>query len=177
MTDKKPTLQESAMRYGTLMGIFWTLKFVLFPAGMSMPVLLMAFFLLTLIVPVAGFFFVRQYRDRECEGVLNFSRAFLFTSFMYMFAALFTAVAHYIYFRYIDHGMIIATYLDMLSTMDQVATDGMKESIDQFQQALDAIATLSPLEITVQLLTQNIFNCTMLAIPTTLLVMRKKKKE
>ena len=177
MTDKKPTLQESAMRYGTLMGIFWTLKFVLFPAGMSMPVLLMAFFLLTLIVPVAGFFFVCQYRDRECEGVLNFSRAFLFTSFMYMFAALFTAVAHYIYFRYIDHGMIIATYQDMLSTMDQVATDGMKESIDQFQQALDAIATLSPLEITVQLLTQNIFNCTMLAIPTALLVMRKKKKE
>lgn len=177
MTDKKPTLQESAMRYGTLMGIFWTLKFVLFPAGMSMPVLLMAFFLLTLIVPVAGFFFVRQYRDRECEGVLQFSRAFLFTSFMYMFAALFTAVAHYIYFRYIDHGMIIATYQDMLSTMDQVATDGMKESIDQFQQALDAIATLSPLEITVQLLTQNIFNCTMLAIPTALLVMRKKKKE
>ena len=177
MTDKKPTLQESAMRYGTLMGIFWTLKFVLFPAGMSMPVLLMAFFLLTLIVPVAGFFFVRQYRDRECEGVLNFSRAFLFTSFMYMFAALFTAVAHYIYFRYIDHGMIIATYQDMLSTMDQVTTDGMKESIDQFQQALDAIATLSPLEITVQLLTQNIFNCTMLAIPTALLVMRKKKKE
>lgn len=177
MTDKKPTLQESAMRYGTLMGIFWTLKFVLFPAGMSMPVLLMAFFLLTLIVPVAGFFFVRQYRDRECEGVLNFSRAFLFTSFMYMFAALFTAVAHYIYFRYIDHGMIIATYQDMLTTMDQVATDGMKESIDQFQQALDTIATLSPLEITVQLLTQNIFNCTMLAIPTALLVMRKKKKE
>ena len=177
MTDKKPTLQESAMRYGTLMGIFWTLKFVLFPAGMGMPVLLMAFFLLTLIVPVAGFFFVRQYRDRECEGVLNFSRAFLFTSFMYMFAALFTAVAHYIYFRYIDHGMIIATYQDMLSTMDQVTTDGMKESIDQFQQALDAIATLSPLEITVQLLTQNIFNCTMLAIPTALLVMRKKKKE
>lgn len=177
MTDKKPTLQESAMRYGTLMGIFWTLKFVLFPAGMGMPVLLMAFFLLTLIVPVAGFFFVRQYRDRECEGVLNFSRAFLFTSFMYMFAALFTAVAHYIYFRYIDHGMIIATYQDMLTTMDQVATDGMKESIDQFQQALDTIATLSPLEITVQLLTQNIFNCTMLAIPTALLVMRKKKKE
>ncbi len=177
MTDKKPTLQESAMRYGTLMGIFWTLKFVLFPAGMGMPVLLMAFFLLTLIVPVAGFFFVRQYRDRECEGVLHFSRAFLFTSFMYMFAALFTAVAHYIYFRYIDHGMIIATYQDMLSTMDQVATDGMKESIDQFQQALDTIATLSPLEITVQLLTQNIFNCTMLAIPTALLVMRKKKKE
>ena len=177
MTEKKPTSQESAMRYGTLMGIFWTLKFVLFPAGMTTPLLLMAFFLLTLVVPVAGFFFVRQYRDRECEGVLNFSRAFLFTSFMYMFASLFTAVAHYIYFRYMDHGMIVGTYQDMLTTMAEVATGSMKDSIDQFQQALDAIATLSPLEITIQLLTQNIFNCTMLAIPTALLVMRKQKKE
>ena len=177
MTEKKPTLQESAMRYGTLMGIFWTLKFVLFPAGMSTPLLLMAFFLLTLVVPVAGFFFVRQYRDRECEGVINFSRAFLFTSFMYMFASLFTAVAHYIYFRDMDHGMIVGTYQDMLTTMAEVATGSMKDSIDQFQQALDAIATLSPLEITIQLLTQNIFNCTMLAIPTALLVMRKQKKE
>ena len=55
MTDKKPTLQESAMRYGTLMGIFWTLKFVLFPLGMNAPLLLMVFFFLTLMVPVLGF--------------------------------------------------------------------------------------------------------------------------
>ena len=171
-------LQQDAMRYGTLMGIFWTIKFALFPLGMNMPSLLVAFFALTVVgVPLLGISFARQYRDRQCAGVLPFSKAFLFTAFMYLFATLFATIAHYIYFRYIDHGMIIATYQDMLSTMDQVATDGMKESIDQFQQALDAIATLSPLEITVQLLTQNIFNCTMLAIPTALLVMRKKKKE
>ena len=99
MTEKRKTFQEDAMRYGTVMGIFWTLKFVLFPLGMQSPLLLMAFFLLTLIVPVAGFFLARQYRDRECGGVINFSRAFLFTSFMYMFAALFVTIAHYVYFR------------------------------------------------------------------------------
>ena len=94
MNEKRKNFQEAAMRYGTVMGIFWTLKFVLFPMGMQSPLLLMAFFLLTLIVPVVGFFLVRQYRDRECEGVLTFSRAFLFTSFMYMFAALFVTIAH-----------------------------------------------------------------------------------
>lgn len=177
MTEKKRNFQEDAMRYGTIMGIFWTLKFILFPLGMENSLLLMTFFLLTLIVPVVGFFLVRQYRDRECEGTLNFSRAFLFTSFMYMFAALFATIAHYIYFRYLDNGMIVNTYQDMLTQMSTVATDDLKPSLEQFQEALDVIASLSPLEISIQLITQNIFYCTLIALPTALLVMRKQKKE
>ena len=172
MTDQRKNFQEAAMRYGTVMGIFWTLKFVLFPMGMQSPLLLMAFFLLTLIVPVAGFFLVRQYRDRECGGVLNFSRAFLFTSFMYLFAALFATIAHYVYFRYIDGGLIVNTYQDMITQMEAIATADMKASLDQFQQALDIIASLSPLEISIQLITQNVFYCTLIALPTALLVKR-----
>ena len=170
MTDQRKTFQEAAMRYGTMMGIFWTLKFVLFPLGMQSPLLLMAFFLLTLIVPVVGFFLVRQYRDRECEGVLTFSRAFLFTSFMYLFATLFVTIAHYIYFRYLDNGLIVGTYQEMLTQMNTVATADMKASIEQFQQALDIIAGLSPLDISIQLITQNVFYCTLIALPTALLV-------
>ena len=177
MTEKKINFQEDAMKYGTIMGIFWTIKFVLFPLGMENPLLLMAFFLLTLIVPVVGFFLVRQYRDRECGGILNFSRAFLFTSFMYMFAALFATIAHYIYFRYMDNGMIVNTYQNILTQMSAVATDDLKPSLEQFQEALDIIASLSPLEISIQLITQNIFYCTLIALPTALLVMRKQKKE
>ena len=170
MTDQRKNFQEAAMRYGTMMGIFWTLKFVLFPLGMQSPLLLMAFFLLTLIVPVVGFFLVRQYRDRECDGVLTFSRAFLFTSFMYLFATLFVTIAHYIYFRYLDNGLIVGTYQEMLTQMNAVATADMKTSIEQFQQALDIIASLSPLEISIQLITQNVFYCTLIALPTALLV-------
>ena len=175
MTEKRKNFQEAAMRYGTVMGIFWTLKFVLFPLGMQSPLLLMAFFLLTLIVPVAGFFLARQYRDRECGGVLTFSRAFLFTSFMYLFAALFVTIAHYIYFRYMDNGLIISTYQDMLNQMNGMATAEMKASLDQFQQALDIIATLSPLEISIQLITQNVFYCTIIALPTALLVRKSPR--
>ena len=176
MTEKKRNFQEDAMRYGTVMGIFWTLKFVLFPLGMQSPLLLMAFFLLTLVVPVAGFFLARQYRDRDCGGVITFSRAFLFTSFMYMFAALFVTIAHYVYFRYLDNGLIVGTYSDMLAQMELIATESMKPSIEQFQQALDVISALSPLDITLHLISQNIFYCTLLALPTALLVKRNTPK-
>ena len=177
MTEKKRNFQEDAMRYGTVMGLFWTLKFVLFPLGMQSPLLLMAFFLLTLIVPVVGFFLVRQHRDRDCGGVLSFSRAFLFTSFMYLFAALFVTIAHYIYFQYMDNGLIVNTYQNMLDQMGEVADSTLQPSLDQFQQALDIIASLSPLEISIQLITQNVFYCTIIALPTALLVMRKPKNE
>ena len=67
------------------------------------------------------------------------------------------------------------TYQGMLDQMSAVATDDMKASLDQFQQALDIIASLSPLEICIQLITQNVFYCTLIALPTALLVMRKPK--
>ena len=177
MTENKSTLQEYAMRYGTAMGIFWACKFVLFPLGMSMPLLLIFFFILTLSVPILGYLFVRKYREQQCEGVLNFSRAYIFTIFMYMFASLFIAVIHYLYFRYMDNGMIVNTYQGMIDQMNAVATGDMKESLEQFRTALDVVSSLTPLEITLQLLTQNVFYCSILAIPTGLLVMRNKKKE
>lgn len=175
--EKKPSLQQDAMRYGTIMGIFWTAKFVLFPLGMENSLLLTAFFLLTLIVPVVGFSLVRKYRDRECKGELSFSKAFFFTLFMYMFAALFATIAHYIYFRYMDNGYIVACYQEMLDQISAGATGELKASFNQFQEALDAIAALSPLDISIQLITQNIFYCTFIAIPTALLVKRKPKQE
>ena len=176
--NQRNNLQQDAMRYGTIMGIFWTLKFILFPMGMTSPMLLMAFFLLTLIVPVVGFFMVRQYRDRECGGILTFSRAFLFTAFMYLFATLFVSIAHYIYFRYMDNGLIVSTYQNLLTQMTTLATtDEMKASLDQFQQVIDMAANLSPLEITIQLITQDVFYCTLIALPTALLVKRQPKKQ
>ena len=143
MTEKRPTLQEGAMRYGTAMGIFWTIKFILFPLGMTNPLLLMLFFFLTLVVPVVGYQFARKYRDRECGGVISYSRAFLFTAFMYMFAALFATIIHYVYFKYIDNGLIVNTYYDMLNQLSAGATGELETSINQIREALDEIGRAS----------------------------------
>ena len=102
MTNYKPTLQECAMRYGTGMGLLWAFKFMLFPLGLRIPFLQLLFIVLTIGVPFLGYIFAKKFRERHCDGSITFSRAFLFTTFMYMFASLFVAVVHYIYFRYID---------------------------------------------------------------------------
>lgn len=81
------------MHFGTYMGIYWILKFILFPLGFHIPFLSLLFVILTLSVPFIGYHYAKMYRDKICGGSIQFSHAMLFTIFMYMFASLLVAVA------------------------------------------------------------------------------------
>lgn len=114
------------MHFGTYMGVYWILKFILFPLGLSIPFLLFLFFGLTLGVPFMGYYYARTYRDKVCGGSIRFLQAWVFIVFMYMFAALLTAVAHYIYFRFIDHGFIVNTYMGMFDELSNKEVPGIE---------------------------------------------------
>lgn len=175
-TDKPITLQEHAMRFGTFMGIFWIIKFIFLPLGFSIPFLQLLFVLPTLFVPILGYIYVRKFRNTYCNGELSFFRAFVFTLYMYLFATLLVAVAHYIYFRFLDHGFLANAYLQQLENVKSAAQGEMATSIDQLIQAFDAISSLTPLQLTFQLIFQNIFYGILLAIPTGLVAMKHKKQ-
>lgn len=119
MAENRGYMQRYAMLFGTYMGGFWILKFILFPVGLSVPFLLFLFMGLTLCVPFMGYYYARMYRNQVCGGGISFLHAWIFTVFMYMFAALLAAVAHYIYFRFIDHGYVINTCETMVDTLAQ----------------------------------------------------------
>lgn len=177
MTQNQPiSLQQTAMYFGTLMGLFWIIKFTFLPLGFTIPLLQLLFVLLTFFVPILGYLYARKFRNRYCGGSITFSRAFAFTVLMYLFAALLAAVAHYIYFRYIDNGFLIDSYIGQLEAMKPTATEELKESIDQFIEGFSLISSLSPIQLTFQLISQNFLYGTLLALPTALLVMRRKKQ-
>ena len=172
-------MQRYAMLFGTYMGVFWILKFILFPLGLkyNLPFLSFLFMGLTLCVPFMGYYYLRIYRNQVCGGAINFLPAWLFTVSMYIFSALLTAVAHYIYFRYIDHGFILDTYENLLSSLSASNVTGIEAYLKQLNEALDAIRALSPIDITFQLMSQNVFYCSLLALPTALFAMRRRKDE
>ncbi|CDD32044.1 DUF4199 domain-containing protein [Phocaeicola barnesiae] len=177
MTQNQPiSLQQTAMYFGTLMGLFWIIKFTFLPLGFTIPLLQLLFVLLTFFVPILGYLYARKFRNRYCGGSITFSRAFAFTVLMYLFAALLAAVAHYIYFRYIDNGFLIDSYIGQLEAMKPTATEELKESIDQFIEGFSLISSLSPIQLTFQLISQNFLYGTLLALPTALLVMRRKRQ-
>ncbi len=158
MTNYKPTLQECAMRYGTGMGLLWAFKFMLFPLGLRIPFLQLLFIVLTIGVPFLGYIFAKKFRER-------------------MFASLFVAVVHYIYFRYIDGGFVFEAYRSILNQFKETAGTELTTSLNQFEEAIDLLSGLTPLEMTFQLISQNMFYGMLMAIPTALIVMRKKKNE
>ena len=100
-TDRPGTIRESAMAGGTLMGIYWIIKFSFLPLGSMVPLLQLLFMLLTVALPVLGFLYVRDYRNQHFEK-MTFLNGFSFSFFMYLYAGMLVAVAHFIYFRFID---------------------------------------------------------------------------
>ena len=175
MEDKPKTLQEHAMRFGTMMGIFWIIKFSFLPIGFKIPLLQLLFIFMTLFVPILGYIYIRKYRERYCGGELSFIRGWVFSLYMYFFASLLTAAGHYIYFRFIDNGYLMGTYMEQLENLKSTLTGDLETSIDQLIQNLETIASMSALQLTMQLIFQNIFYGALLSLPTALLAMRRKK--
>lgn len=165
------------MLFGTYMGIFWILKFILFPLGLTIPFLLFLFAGLTLGVPFMGYYYARTYRNQVCGGSISFPHAWVFTVFMYMFASLLTAAAHYVYFRFLDHGYVVNTVEAMVDAVAQSNLPGMESYISTYRDALEAARNISPIEIAMQMVSSNVTWGALLALPTALFVMKRKKDE
>lgn len=161
MAENRGYMQRYAMLFGTYMGGFWILKFILFPVGLSVPFLLFLFMGLTLCVPFMGYYYARMYRNQVCGGGISFLHAWVFTVFMYI----------------IDHGYVINTCETMVDTLAQSNMPGMDSYIATYQEALETARLLSPIDITLQMISSNVFWGSILAFPTALFVMRRKKDD
>ncbi|MCD7898311.1 MAG: DUF4199 domain-containing protein [Bacteroides sp.] len=172
MNEKRVSIQRFAMHFGTYMGILWIVKFAFFPLGFSNPLLMFLFVGLTVAVPFVAFRFAKIFRDKFCGGTIGFLQSWVFLIFMFMFASLLTAVAHYIYFRYLDNGFIIETYASMVNNFPK-EIQGMEVYINQLQEAMEQVKSLTPIQITIQLLSNNVVNCSILSLIIALFVMKK----
>lgn len=164
------------MHFGTYMGIFWILKFILYPLGFKITFLLILYACLSLAVPFIGYFYLKSYRDRVCDGVISFGQACLFTLLMYMFASLLSSVAYYVYFQFIDNGFIAEQYCYLYDTLGGMLGNGGNENlIEAMELAKDNIRSMTPINMTFSFLSNNIVICSIIAIPTALIGMRRRK--
>ena len=78
-----------------------------------------------------------------------------------------------IYFHFIDNGFILEKLQEMFESVKETPLPGMDSYIQQYQLAIDTYAILSPVDITLQLVSQNMFYGLLMALPTALIVKRK----
>ena len=92
---------------------------------------------------------------------------------MFAFAALLASVAHYVFFQYVDGGAMVATYRELLDELQRTAPE-MEEMVKQYRQAADLIAGMTPIDLTIQLILNNVFYGMLLALPTAFIVSLKR---
>lgn len=166
-------MQRYAMLSGTYMGIFWILKFVLIPTGMTTPLLLFLFLCLTLCVPFLAFRYTKAYRNNACDGSISFLHAWAFNVFMFICASLLTSVAHYVYFEFIDQGFLYESILQAFKQENTLSDDFYAP----IEQSINFLVSSTPTEITLKMLADNIYNSTLLSIPIALFAMKRKSPQ
>lgn len=172
MKRNRVNIQKHAMHFGTYMGIFWIAKFAFFPLGLKNPLLLFVFVALTIAVPFLAHRYAKNFRDNICEGNITFSQSWVFLVFMFLFASMLTAVAHYIYFQFIDYGYIVSAYSDIINNLPENLADATNYK-EQFNELLELTSNMTPIEITMQLLSSNILNCSILSLVISFFIKKK----
>lgn len=161
------------MVLGTYMGVFWIMKFCLVPFAVTSIFPMFLFVALTLCVPFMGYYYTRLYRDKVLGGSIGFGQAWMFGCGLYIFASLLTAVAHYVYFAFLDNGYIIDTYTASLNSFKAEQIPGTESYIEQIRQALEVLGSMSAIDLVLQLFSNNIFYGIILSLITALIVKKK----
>ena len=185
--DEQPTMMNCAMNFGLIVGGYYIVKFCLFPLALHSTFVSMVFLGLTAVVPFLIYMLVKRYRDQYHGGLLEFSRAYVFSVLTMGFGSLLAAAAHYIYFAYIDGGNMMAVLMqniEQLQSFDLSAVEGATdEAIGQFNQYIEAlqqtahqIEAMTPIQLAMGMLSNNFSWSVILSLPIALFASVRKPR-
>ena len=180
-TPEQPAMINYAMNFGVVMGAYNIVKFCLFPLSLHSTMAALLFLGLTLVVPFLVFQLAKRYRDQYCGGQIDFTRALTFSVLTMAFGALLASVAHYVYFAFIDGGAMVGALAQSieqlqsvdLSTLEEVDADAVAQYgqyVEAMQQTAQQLQTMSPIEMTMGMLSNNFSWSLILSLPIALFV-------
>lgn len=183
--DEQPTMMNCAMNMGAVAGLYYIAKFCLFPLSLHSTMAALLFLGLTLVVPFLIYQLVRRYRDQYCGGQIEFTRAFFFSILTMGFGSLLAAAAHYIYFAFIDGGAMVGALTQSIEQLQSIELSALEEvdadAVTQFVQYVEVmkqtaqqLQALSPIDITMGMLSNNFSWSVILSLPIALLIKKTK---
>ncbi len=153
------SLFPCAMSYGMMLGVGLIVKFAFLPLGFRYTLCQLLFLVGTLLVPVALCYIAKLYRDNYLGGKISFMHTYTFGYLTFLFASLVVALAHFVYFEFIDRGYMYEGYMQQLASLRETAGSDASQIalLDSLTKNLQSISELSSISLTIQLLFQNIF--------------------
>ena len=135
-SDNFRVINAHAMRNGITLGVFGFLTLACFKWSLSIPFFSILFNVMLLASPILGGILTFRFRKATegSEGSFSFMAGFLHAVFTGFYASIWIALGVFIYLQYFDHGMIFATYGQLLDTPEMqqyLQISGMNAQIEE----------------------------------------------
>ena len=160
---------------GALLSLLWISCFACSIIGITNTFYGMVALLLMLVTP----FFVgkrlAKFRDEGRCGVISLSRGWAYSVFVFFYAAILLAVAQYVYFAYMDHGYMLMSFTNALSTPEakqMVEHYGIQQAMNE---SIEMMGELRPIDYALNVLTMNIMAGIVLGLPIAAIIKRQPK--
>lgn len=179
MSGINKQLRAFSAQYGAVVGAMWVISFALFIVGLT-DTLSANFSMITgvLSIVVAGLL-IRNFS--RSIAPLRFFHTWRMALYIFFCATLLMAAGQYVYFRFLDNGFLINTYIEMLqrpeaqALLQNMAAEG---SIEETQQEMEmALAGLTPIQMTWQFLLYNLILSFIVSFPAAAIGLIGRHKE
>ena len=166
---------------GALLAVLMISSFACYVVGLTSQL----YAILSLVSMVLMPFFAGQRLKRFCDtgldGNISYMRGWAYICLMFFYGGLIFALAQYVYFAYIDHGYVVMTLGDHLSTpegVELIKQTGMTEYVNETMHMLQ---TVRPIDFALNVFTMIIMIGIILGLPITvvmkLVAVQKKEKK
>ena len=172
MKEESNGLIQASMRYGTMLGALWIAAFAVYIAALTTPSLSPLFLILLVASPIVACCLGIKYRKQERGNKLGFIEAWSFMTISYLCASVLSAIACYIYFRFMDNGVVLTSFKEQI---DIFTATGIDEELKKlFNDTYNLLTQMSASDYCIQYFTTNIFVTTFLAPITSIFVYKNR---
>lgn len=166
-----------AAQYGFIVGLIWIASFSLFIIGLTQPLMGNLSLLVGILSIAAAGYLVRKFRHEVAP--LRFWHTWWMATQIFMYASLLMAAAQFIYFRYIDNGLLVDTYASIMQQPEAMAMlQSMMPGEDTARastEVVDLLRSITPIQFTFEFLIYNLILGFILGIPTAWIGLGGKK--
>ena len=164
MATRNNVYRSYSMEYGTFVGLSWGALFYCYVEGISYnhPLLLLLCFALAGVAFVLPFLLALRMNSKMflAGEKLSYWQGLLFSFSMFMYASMMNGLLVFLYFRFLDDGLLFEQLNSLMGQEDIVATYqqiGMGEQYEQMMHMMEEVDALSPLEKTLAIFNNNFF--------------------
>ena len=160
---------------GALLALLWTASFACYVVGMKNPLFGMVALLLMVSTPFYVARRLRRFRDKDLHGIISLMRGWAFVILVFFYAAILLALVQYVYFAFMDHGYLLSSFQESLSSPDMKQTIEQYGVLEQLNESFHLMSEMRPIDYALNVLTVNITIGILLGLPVAALMRRSKK--